>query len=337
MKKVLFYINGIYRGGTEIALYNLISHLDTNKYKVYVTYTDKNTFKILEERIGNYCEYIEIDEKIEVDVLIFCSYILEQAEDDIKNIKYKKAYFWFHYFGNDQEQFLKKVVTENLVDKVITVCDSIKKELLTRPFLENKEDKIITIKNILNTNKIKEQAKEEINISKAKDLTMIIISRLVKEKGFARVKKLLEYMQEKNIDYKLLIVGTANTEEQVNEIKEMFRDDENVLFLGYQENPYKYLKICDYNVLLSDSENMSLSLLEAKILGIPNIVTDFPSAPEEVTELKNGFILSREDTDSYKDKVDLILKEKSNLKYNLKDFKYDLEDIIDKWEQILNE
>ena len=121
------------------------------------------------------------------------------------------------------------------------------------------------------------------------------------------------------------------------EIKEIFRDDENVLFLGYQENPYKYLKICDYNVLLSDSENMSLSLLEAKILGIPNIVTDFPSAPEEVTELKNGFILSREDTDSYKDKVDLILKEKSNLKYNLKDFKYDLEDIIDKWEQILNE
>ena len=33
--------------GIEIALYNLISHLDINKYKIYVTYTDKNAFEIL--------------------------------------------------------------------------------------------------------------------------------------------------------------------------------------------------------------------------------------------------------------------------------------------------
>ena len=37
MKKILFYTNGIYRGGIEIALENLISHLNTSKYKIYVT------------------------------------------------------------------------------------------------------------------------------------------------------------------------------------------------------------------------------------------------------------------------------------------------------------
>lgn len=323
--------------GIEIALYNLISHLDKHRYKIYVNYTDKNAFQLLEKKIGNYCEYIDIDKEIHVDILIYCNYVSKIAEKDIKNIKYKKSYFWFHCFGENQEKFLEKVCKEKLVDKIITVCESIRKELLNIEYLKGKENKVITLKNILDTVEIKAKSQENVDIPKAKDLTMIVIARLVKEKGFARVKRLLEYMREKNIDYKLLIVGTANTEEQVNEIKEMFKENQNVLFLGYQENPYKYLKICDYNVLLSDSENMSLSLLEAKILGIPNIVTDFPSAPEEVTELKNGFILSREDTDSYKDKVDLILKEKSNLKYNLKDFKYDLEDIIDKWEQILNE
>ena len=143
-------------------------------------------------------------------------------------------------------------------------------------------------------------------------------------------------MKQQHIDYKLLIAGTANTEEQVMQIKSMFREDTHVIFLGYQENPYKYLRICDYNVLLSDRENMSLSLLESKILGIPNIVTDFESAFEEVTDGENGFILSREDTISYKNRIQEILSKKQILKDNLKDFKYDSEEILNQWETLIN-
>lgn len=335
MKKILFYTNGIYRGGIEIALENLISHLDTSKYKIYVTYTDKNTFKVLENRIGQYCEYIEINEEINVDILIFCNYVSKDAEKYIKNIKYKKSYFWFHCFGENQEQFLEKVCKQNLVDKIITVCDSVRKELLDINYLKGQENKIITIKNILDTEKIKIQSKEIANVSKAKDLTMITIARLVKEKGFERVKILLNDMKLKNIDYKLFVIGTANNEEQVTQIKNIFKDDENVIFLGYQENPYKYLRICDYNVLLSDRENMSLSMLEAKILGVPNIVTDFESAYEEVTDMENGFILSRKKTDSYKERISQILNEKQRLKNNLKEYKYDINPILYRWEKLM--
>lgn len=335
MKKILFYTNGIYRGGIEIALYNFISHLDRNKYKVYVTYTDKNTFKILERKIGNYCEYVELDKEIDVDILIFCNYVSKPAEEYIKNIKYKKSYFWFHCFGENQERFLERVCKENLVDKIITVCNSVKEELLQIDYLKGKEDKIITIKNILDSKEIKIKSQEKVDIVKAKDLTMITIARLVKEKGFERVKILLEDMKKQNIDYKLLVVGTANTNEQVMEIKDMFRDDNKVIFLGYQENPYKYLKICDYNVLLSDRENMSLSMIEAKILGIPNIVTDFESAFEEVTDMENGFILSREDISSYEERIKQILSEKQRLRDNLKDFEYNIDEILYQWEKLI--
>ena len=323
--------------GIEIALYNLISHLDINKYKIYVTYTDKNAFEILEKKIANYCEYIDIDKEIEVDILVFCNYVSKSAQIDINNIKYKTAYFWFHCFGKNQEYFLEKVCKEHCVDKIITVCDSIRQELLTLSYLKGQEEKVITIKNILDAEDIKRKSQEKIEISKAKDLTMIVVARLVKEKGFARVKILLEYMRQKNVDYKLLIVGTANTEQEVREIKDMFRDNNKVIFLGYQENPYKFLKICDYNVLLSDRENMSLSLMEAKILGVPNIVTDFESAYEEVTDMENGFILSRENTNSYKDRISQILNEKQRLKDNLKDFRYDISTILYQWKKILND
>ena len=337
MKKILFYTNGIYRGGIEIALYNLISHLDRNKYKVYVTYTDKNTFKILERKIGNYCEYVELDKEIDVDILIFCNYVSKSAEEYIKNIKYKKSYFWFHCFGENQERFLERVCKENLVDKIITVCNSVKEELLQIDYLKGKENKIITIKNILDSKEIKIKSQEKVDIVKAKDLTMITIARLVKEKGFGRVKILLEDMKKQNIDYKFLVVGTANTDKQVMEIKDMFRDDNRVIFLGYQENPYKYLKICDYNVLLSDRENMSLSMMEAKILGVPNIVTDFESAFEEVTDMENGFILSREDLSSYEERIKQILNEKQRLKDNLKDFEYNIDEILYQWEKLITD
>ena len=336
MKKVLFYTNGIYRGGIEIALYNLISHLDANKYKIYVACTDKNTFEILEKKIGMYCEYVEIDREIEVDTLIFCNYVSKPAEKDIKNIKCKKSYFWFHCFGGNQENFLEKVCKENSVDKIITVCDSIRKELLNLPYLKGKKDKVITIKNILDAEEIKNKAKEKVNIEKAKDLTMIVIARLVKEKGFGRVKELLKKFQEQHIDYKLLIVGTANTEEQVMQIKDMFKDNNRVIFLGYQKNPYKYLKICDYNVLLSDRENMSLSMIEAKILGVPNIVTDFESSYEEVTDGEDGFILSRENVHSYAEKIEDIINKKQYLKNNLKNFKYDICEVLELWEELLD-
>ena len=335
MKKILFYTNGIYRGGIEIALYNLISHLDTNKYKIYVTYTDKNTFKILENKIGNYCEYVEINTEINVDILIFCNYVSKCAEENIKNIKYKKSYFWFHCFGKNQENFLEKVCKENSINKIITVCDSVRNELLNIDYLKGQDDKIITIKNILDSEKIKLKSQENVNISKAKDLTMITIARLVKEKGFERVKILLSYLKQQNVDYKLLVAGTANTEEQVIEIQNMFKNDNNVIFLGYQENPYKYLKICDYNLLLSDRENMSLSMLESKILGVPNIVTDFESAFEEVTDMEDGFILSRSNTVSYKERIPQILSEKQRLKNNLKNYKYNITKILEQWDNLI--
>lgn len=335
MKKILFYTNGIYRGGIEMALYNLISHLDANKYKIYVTYTDKNTFKILEKKIGNYCEYIEIDQEINVDILIFCNYVSKYAEKNIKNIKYKKSYFWFHCFGENQENFLEKACKNNLIDKIITVCDSVRKELLNIEYLKGQDNKIITIKNILDSEKIKMKAQEKVDISRAKDLTMITIARLVKEKGFQRVKILLDYLTQQNIHYKLLVAGTANTEEQVLQIKNMFKDDNNVIFLGYQENPYKYLKICDYNLLLSDRENMSLSMIESKILGIPNIVTDFASAFEEVKDMENGFILSRNDTLSYKERIPQILNEKQRLKENLKNYQYNINEILYQWDNLI--
>jgi len=337
MKKILFFISAIYNGGTEIALYNLISNLDKNEYKVYINYTDhENVFKPIADKIFQHAEYVDLDTEIKVDTLIYCNMAHEEIQKIRKNVKYSKAYFWFHYFGFGQEEFVHELVMNNEVDKVITVCDTVKKILLKLECFKDKQEMVISNHNILDSDLIKDKSNERVEMNLSKNMNLITVARFSVTKGYHRVKALVDSLNDKNIDFKLFILGSGNTIEDENRVRNMFKEYNNVEFLGYQQNPFKYVKQCDYHVLLSDRENMSLALLEAKILGIPSIVTDFDSAYEQVEDMKNGIILSREKLDSYKERIDDIVNNFKLFKENIRDFKYDTSDVIGKWEELLS-
>ena len=51
-------------------------------------------------------------------------------------------------------------------------------------------------------------------------------------------------------------------------------------FLGFQENPYKFMKNCDLYVCSSRREGFSTAVTEALILGIPVVSTDCSGAKE---------------------------------------------------------
>ena len=57
-------------------------------------------------------------------------------------------------------------------------------------------------------------------------------------------------------------------------------------------------------------------LTEAMILGVPCISSDFKVAFEQIKDGKNGIILSMNDTESYKDRIEDIIKNKN--KYNFR-------------------
>lgn len=337
MKKILFFISAIYNGGTEIALYNLISNLDKNKYKIYINYTDhENVFKPIADKIFENAEYIDLDSKIEVDTLIYCNMAHEEIDKIRRNVKYSKAYFWFHYFGFGQEEFVEELLNNNEVDKVITVCDTVKNILLKWDCFKDKQDKVISNHNILDSDLIKEKSKETVEMNLSKNLNLVTVARFSVTKGYHRVKVLVDCLNERNLDFKLFILGSGNTLEDENRVRDMFENYTNVEFLGYQQNPFKYVKQCDYHVLLSDRENMSLALLESKILGIPSIVTDFDSAYEQVEDMKNGIILSREKLETYQERIEDIVNNVRCFKEEIKDFEYDTSDIMGKWEELLN-
>ena len=114
-----------------------------------------------------------------------------------------------------------------------------------------------------------------------------------------------------------------------SELKDKFE------FLGFLDNPYNIIKKCDYLVLLSENETWGLVITEAKILGVPCIVTDFEAAYEQILDNETGIILSRQNIDSYEDKIDAIINNKNIYKEKLKNFKWSNDEILKKWKKMI--
>lgn len=69
----------------------------------------------------------------------------------------------------------------------------------------------------------------------------------------------------------LWIIGGGELESELKSVA-----SENVHILGYQENPYYTMKQGDYFIFPSLYEGQGISLLEARVLGLPIIVSDLP-------------------------------------------------------------
>ena len=60
-----------------------------------------------------------------------------------------------------------------------------------------------------------------------------------------------------------------------------------MIFLGFQENPFPYIKYAQFKVLTSDWEGCPLVIPEALAIGTPVISTNCPSGPSELLPQKN--------------------------------------------------
>lgn len=335
MKKIVFYIKGIYNGGTEIALLNSISFLNKSLYDIYIVNDDiENSNSIVSEKMSKHAKIIGMS-KMKTDILVYCTSPRFGMENILNNIKYEKSFFWFHYFSTNQLNFLKTINENNLVNNVIVVCETIKKKLLHLDVYKNFKNNIVPIYNVMPIAEILQKSEEDVELELSNCINFVTVCRLCKEKGFERMKQLVECLMARNIDFKWHIIGCALNEDDdkmINSIINCYPG--KVIMHGYQSNPYKYIVKCDYLVLLSDEENMPLTVVEAKILGVPCILTNFDSAYEQISDMENGIILDRYNLETYCDRIDDIINNNKKFKEVMKKYCYSNEKSIEKWYEL---
>jgi len=90
---------------------------------------------------------------------------------------------------------------------------------------------------------------------------------------------------------RLIIAGTGELEPILRDQVAKLGIKSNVDFIGYVENPIEFLSKIDALVLLSDSEGMPVSLLEAAAAGVPIIANNVGGIPEVVRNGVNGILV----------------------------------------------
>lgn len=142
------------------------------------------------------------------------------------------------------------------------------------------------------------------------------IGKLTWNKGFDRMIRIQKKLKEDNIAAHLYLLGDG---EEMNHLQKLSADcgvSDQVTFLGFQKNPYKYLSRCDLYVCASHSEGFSTAATEALITGVPVCTVDV-SGMKELLGSNNewGLVTENDDEQLYQQIRELMLNRKMLAEY----------------------
>jgi CDP-glycerol glycerophosphotransferase (TagB/SpsB family) len=163
------------------------------------------------------------------------------------------------------------------------------------------DSKFSFAKNTINYQRVYDCLEEEavyegFVLPKKEETNFVTMGRFSPEKNHKTlVSAFNEYLKEYP-DSKLYIIGQGPLQGEVEtQIRELGIEDKIVL-TGNLMNPFKLMSMCDCFILPSIYEGQPMVLLEARIVGLPIIVSDFSSVTDSLME--NGQYLIKADKDS---------------------------------------
>jgi glycosyltransferase involved in cell wall biosynthesis len=170
-------------------------------------------------------------------------------------------------------------------DKIIALSEGVKTELIQK--FNVPAGLVNVIHNPIDYEMIHTSCQESVEEDIFHDGVPVVLNvgRIVPQKNqvlliraFRRVRELTES--------RLVILGTGPLESQLRILAEQFDLKDDVHFLGWRSNPFKYMNKAAIFVLSSDYEGFGNVLVEAMACGCPVIATDCHSGPAEI--LKDG-------------------------------------------------
>ena len=199
---------------------------------------------------------------------------------DIKKTNTKIA--WIHndiskVYGNGLKAKIKNFVdgiAYKKYDKLVFVSEENQKDF-NKEYKWAKEQNETLIRNYIDYKKVLKKADEHVDLPyDSKEINLLTVCRLVEQKALDRFIKVQKALENNGIHTKIYIVGDG--EQRYNLQKQIDSEGltDRFILLGQKENPYPYIKYCDYFCLLSYYEGYGMVLEEAKILNKPIILTN---------------------------------------------------------------
>jgi len=145
--------------------------------------------------------------------------------------------------------------------------------------------KLLRIYNPVDIGRVRQMAGDgKCPYDSGKSPNLVAVGRLSREKGVDVLIDAMPAVLRRFPDARLVILGEGPLEAELKEQARNLGLNENVVFLGFQGNPWLYLKHAAAFILPSRFEGLPNVLLEALALGTPVVVSDCPGGIREIRE-----------------------------------------------------
>ena len=321
MTKLLFYIDtGLTGGGAERVLCNLVNALDRDHFAVTVVtpfpedrsglaphvayrplYPAKNKLTRylyrMETVLGTAVRRLPKDSHLEIAYLE-CgpTKFLAASKSGAKKLA------WVHcdliLKNEDPAAFAEKTAPwYEKFDHVVCVSEGVRKSFRTL-YCDRFPSSVLY--NVNDEAEILRKA-EAFTPEGSHIPTLCAVGRLSQEKGF---DLLIDACAGLSVPYRLQIIGEGPARRELEEQIARNGIGERVQLLGWQANPYPYIKNADLIVCSSRYEGLSTVVTEALILGKPVVTTPCNGMTELLGDSEYGII-----TDDLRDSLTRMLSE----------------------------
>lgn len=154
-------------------------------------------------------------------------------------------------------------------------------------------DKSSVLYNVTDWEQIQERAMES---QEREPYDIVYVGRLNYPKNPQRMVDVAERIVKEVPDVKIAVIGDGDLREETMERIKRKNLQANVKCLGYQKNPYPFMKRAKALLMTSRWEGMPMTCLEALALGTPVVSTPVDGIVRVVKHGKTGF-LSEQDSD----------------------------------------
>ena len=254
------------------------------------------------------------------------------------------SYLWPHYFIAEKVKARKKIAWVHTdyskvetdikldlemwdkFDHIIAVSEACKDSFIEK--YDKLEKKTVVIENITSQEFIRIMGNEPLNNPMEIDsrFKILTVARLSHAKGIDNAIKALTILKNKGFnDIVWYVVGYGGDEAILKELILKNKLEDNFILLGKKTNPYPFIKACDLYVQPSRYEGKAVTVTEAKILGKPIIISNYPTAKSQVENGHDGLISRGSSIEGLAEAIETLYKNesiRSNLCKNLKSINY---------------
>ena len=366
--KIFFVIISLSGGGAEKIIIQILKNLNRQRFKPYLVLFEKKgsylsqlpedvkLYNLKKRRRSDFFKlvvklsYIIHREKPEL-IVSFLPYsnvvsilakklcvsnsrvIISQHNSTSENLKNSR-------FGEIKKWLIKKFYPS--AERIIAVSIGVKDDLVKNFNIKGKL--IDVIYNSVDLEKMKKLSAEPVHNNRFSSRLpcIVAVGRLTKQKGFPILLQALSLVR-KQLPCRLIILGEGEQRAFLEKMSQNLEIENDVAFLGFQNNPYKYLARSDIFVLSSLWEGFGIVIIEAMACGVPVISTRCPYGPEEIiTDGLNGLLVPVGDAEAMAQAILRLLSHEPLRKQlaekgrkRAKDFK--VEKMVSKYEKLFEQ